>query len=82
MLGVLPPKCVLTILTVKIWNPHNLCTKSSILVLRTVLNVLTLKFSVFPKPPSNVTVQNLFKHAPKQLELNNILQCFLILNQN
>ena len=72
--GVLPPKCVLTILTFKIWDPHTPSTKSSILVLRTVLNVLTLKFSVFPKPPSNITVQSLFKHAPKQLELNNMLQ--------
>ena len=64
-MGVLPPKCVLTILTIKIWDPRTSSTKSSILVLRTVLNVLTLKFSVFPKPPSNITVQSLFKHAPK-----------------
>ena len=64
-MGVLPPKCVLTILTVKIWDPHTASTKSSILVLRTVLTVLTLKFSVFPKPSSNITVQSLFKHAIK-----------------
>ena len=58
----------------KIWDPHIPSTKSSILALRTVLNVLTLKFSVFPKPSSNKMVQILFKHAPNQLELNNILQ--------
>ena len=52
-MGVIPPKCVLTILTIKIWNPQPPSTKSSILVLRTVLKVLTLKFSVFPKPPSS-----------------------------
>ena len=51
---VLPPKCVLTILTVKIWDPHIPSTKSSILVLRTVLNVVTLRFLVFPKPHSNI----------------------------
>ena len=56
-MGVLLPKCVLTILAVKIWDPHIPSTKSSILVLRTVLNVLTLNFSVFPKPPSNIRVQ-------------------------
>ena len=39
--------------------------KSSILVLRTVLNFLT---------PCNKTLQSLFKHAPKRLELNNMLQ--------
>ena len=60
-LGVLPPKCVLTILTVKIWDPHTPSTKSSILVLRTVLNVLTLRFSVFQKPPSNIAVQTCSK---------------------
>ena len=40
-MGVLLPKCVLTILTVKVWDPH---TPSS------VLNVLTLKLSVFLSP--------------------------------
>ena len=61
--GVLPPKCVLTILIVKIWDPHIPSTKSSNLVLRTVLIVLALKFSVFPIPSSNMMVQSLFKHA-------------------
>ena len=56
--GVLPPKCVLTILTVKIWDPHASSTESSILVLGTVL---TLRFSVFQKPPSNIAVQTCSK---------------------
>ena len=41
-MGVLPPKFVLTILKVEILDPHTQSTKSSIIALRTVLNVVTL----------------------------------------
>ena len=60
-------------------------TKSSLLVLRNVLYILTLKFSVYPKPPSNVTVQSIHncpKMPPNRWKWNTNVVSFLILNLN
>ena len=74
-MGVLPPKSVLTILIAKICNHHALIQNPpSLIVFRTVLYVLTLKISMFPKPLSNISVQNLFKNAHKQVEMKHLLQ--------
>ena len=60
-LGVLPPKCVLTILTVKIWNSHTLSTKILYSRPQDCSQFSHTKILVFPKPPSK------FPHPQSQL---------------
>ena len=55
-------------------------TKSSLLVLRNFLYILTLNFSVFPKPPSNVS--NWPKMPQNRWKWNTYVASFLILNLN